>query len=52
MLHDAFFKEEPGARDWRQVDEFGRPLFLRAAYRYMACRNNPGYMVYLKKVFA
>ena len=52
MMYETFFKEEPGARDWRQIDEFGRPLYYTAeqTFRYMACRNNPHYLAFLKKV--
>jgi hypothetical protein len=52
MMYETFFKEEPGARDWRQVDEFGNPIYYTSQQtnRYMACRNNPGYMAFLKKV--
>src|SRR5689334_12513202 len=27
MMYETLFKEEPGARDWRQIDEFGRPIY-------------------------
>jgi hypothetical protein len=52
MMYETFFKEEPGARDWRQVDEFGRPIYYTSeqTFRYMACRNNPHYLAFLKKV--
>jgi hypothetical protein len=52
MMYETFFKETPGARDWRQVDEFGRPIYYTSeqTFRYMACRNNPDYMAFLKKV--
>ncbi len=52
MMYETFFREEPAARDWRQVDEFGRPIYYTAeqTFRYMACRNNPGYLAFLRKV--
>ncbi|MBI3852054.1 MAG: beta-galactosidase [Verrucomicrobia bacterium] len=52
LMYETFFKEEPAAREWRQVDEFGRPIYYTAeqTYRYMACRNNPSYMAFVKKV--
>ena len=52
MMYETFFKEEPSARDWRQVDEFGRPIYYTSeqTFRHMACRNNPHYLAFLKKV--
>jgi hypothetical protein len=52
MMYETLFKEEPGASDWRQVDEFGRPIYYTSeqTFRYMACRNNPHYLAFLKKV--
>ncbi|HYM11308.1 MAG TPA: hypothetical protein VEU62_11275 [Bryobacterales bacterium] len=52
MMYETFFEEQPEARDWRQVDEFGRPIYYTAdqTFRYMACRNNPGYLAFLQKV--
>jgi hypothetical protein len=54
MLFETFFLEEPGARDWMQVDENGRPIYYGDAgsqtFRYVACRNNPGYQAFIEKV--
>jgi hypothetical protein len=52
MMYETLFKEEANARDWRQVDEFGRPIYYTSeqTFRYMACRNNPHYLAFLKKV--
>lgn len=52
MMYETFFAEEPEARQWRQVDEFGRPIYYAPdqTFRYMACRNHPGYMDFLKRV--
>jgi hypothetical protein len=52
MMFETFFAEEPGARDWAQVDERGQPLYYNPAqtFRYMACRNNPGYQEFIRKV--
>jgi hypothetical protein len=52
MAYETFFSEEPRARDWIQVNEFGRPMYYNSeqTFRYLACRNNPGYMEFLKKV--
>lgn len=52
MFYETFFHEEPGAREWIQVDERGHPIYYNPAqtFRYMACRNNPGYHAFLQKV--
>ncbi len=54
MMYETFFLEEPGARDWMQVDENGRPMYYGHAgdqtFRYVACRNNPGYKAFIEKV--
>jgi hypothetical protein len=52
MGYETFFAEEPAARGWMQVDEFGRPIYYsqEQTFRYSACRNNPGYRAFLEKV--
>ncbi len=52
MAFETFFQEEPDARTWSQVDESGRPIYYTPTqtFRYMACRNNPGYQAFLQKV--
>ncbi len=52
MMYESQFQEEPEARAWRQVNEFGEPIYYTAdqTFRYMACRNNPGYRDFIKKV--
>ncbi len=52
MMYETFFAEEPEARDWMQVDEQGRPVYYSPVqpYRYMACRNNPGYQAFIRKL--
>jgi hypothetical protein len=52
MAYETFFREEPSAREWMQVDEFGRPLYYNDAqtFRYAACRNNPGYDAFTKRI--
>lgn len=52
MFYETFFAEEPGARDWMQVDENGRPNYYTSeqSFRYMACRNHPGYQAFIRKV--
>jgi len=52
LMYETLFPEEPEARDWKMMDEWGRPIYYTndQTFRYMACRNNPGYMAYIKKV--
>jgi hypothetical protein len=52
MAYETFFAEEPDARNWIQTDEFGRPLYYNndQTFRYVPCRNNPGYRAFLEKV--
>ncbi len=52
MLHETFFAEEPTAGDWKQVDEWGRPIYYDPGqtYRYLACYSNPGHQAFLRKV--
>ena len=52
MGYETFFAEEPAARDWIQVDEFGRPIYYNQeqTFRYAACRNNPGYRAFVEKL--
>lgn len=52
MMYETFFAEEPSARRWMQIDEWGRPIYYTntQSFRYMACRNNPGYDSFVRKV--
>lgn len=52
MMYETFFSEEPDAHNWIQVDEWGHPIYYNddQTFRYMACRNNPGYRAFVKKV--
>ena len=54
MMYETFFQEEPDAPGWKQVDENGRPMYYGHAgeqtFRYVACRNNPGYKAFVEKV--
>jgi Beta-galactosidase len=51
MMYETMFQEVPEARNWRQQNEFGEPIYYTAdqTFRYMACRNNPGYRAYIRK---
>ena len=52
MMYETLFQEEPDARNWRQVNEFGEPIYYTPdqTFRYMACRNNPGYRAFIHKL--
>ena len=52
LMYETLFEEEPDARSWRQQNEFGEPIYYtpEQTFRYMACRNNPGYRAFIKKV--
>jgi len=52
MMYETFFQEVPEAKNWRQVNEFGDPIYYTAdqTFRYLACRNNPEYRAFIKKV--
>jgi hypothetical protein len=52
MMYETLFQEMPEARGWRQQNEFGEPIYYtpEQTFRYMACRNNPGYRAFIRKV--
>jgi len=53
LFYETLGAEEPESRDWKQIDEFGHPIYYvdpSQTFRYMACRNNPGYLAYVKRV--
>ncbi len=52
LAYETLFKEEPAARNWIQVNEWGYPIFYNReqTYRYRACFNNPGYRQFMKRV--
>ena len=51
MWYETFYAEEPDAAKWEQIDERGRPMYYSTqTFRHAACRNNPGYRAFLKKV--
>ena len=51
LFYEQMFADEPDSKNWIQVDEYGHPLHYQAAqtFRYMACRNNPGYVAFIKR---
>jgi hypothetical protein len=53
LFYETFEVEEPRSKGWKQIDEFGRPIYYGEpgqTFRYMACRNNPEYLAYIKEV--
>jgi hypothetical protein len=52
VFYETLEAEEPESKDWKQIDELGHPVYYapEQTFRYMACRNNPGYLAYIKKV--
>ncbi len=52
MFYETFFAEEPEAGNWTQVNEWGKPVYYNPEQtnRYMACRNNPGYAAFVRRV--
>jgi hypothetical protein len=54
MMYEAFFAEEPRAKDWIQRDILGQPILLtygyQQSYRYRPCFKNQDYLDYLKKI--
>jgi len=52
IMYETMLTEEPDSRDWIQVDEWGQPIYYTGeqTFRYMACRNSPGYRAFVQKV--
>jgi hypothetical protein len=53
LFYETFEVEEPRSKGWKQIDEFGHPIYYGEpgqTFRYMACRNNPEYLAYIKEV--
>jgi len=52
LLCDSLFAEEPAAREWIRVDASGRPITYSPmqSYRLYGCRNNPGYLAWIRKI--
>ncbi len=52
LFGETLYAEEPDARNWGQVNEFGAPIYynLSSTYRIAACRNNPGYRDFVRKL--
>jgi hypothetical protein len=52
LMLETLCAEEPDARNWGQINEFGAPIYynLSSTYRIAACRNNPGYRAFVRKL--
>ena len=52
MCYETLFAEEPDARNWKQVNEWGEPVYYTAGqtHRIAYCRNNPGAKAFIQKV--
>lgn len=52
LMYETLFTDEPDAKNWQQRNEFGEPIYYtnEQTFRYMACRNNPGYRAFIRKV--
>ncbi|MEO6981761.1 MAG: beta-galactosidase [Edaphobacter sp.] len=52
LFYETLEAEQPRSKEWKQIDEFGHALYYTPAqtFRYMACRNNPEYLAYIKEV--
>ena len=52
MFYETFFAEEPEAASWIQVNEWGKPIYYNPEQtnRYVACRNNPGYAAFVRRL--
>jgi len=52
LLYETLFDEEPDARNWRELNEWGFPIYyhLGQTHRVAPCRNNPNYQAFVQKV--
>jgi hypothetical protein len=52
MFYETFFAEEREAGNWIQVNEWGKPIYYNPdqTFRYLACRNNPGYGAFVRRL--
>lgn len=52
LFYETLEAEEPDARNWRQVNEWGFPVYYggEQTYRVAPCRNNPNYQAFVQKV--
>lgn len=53
LLYETLEAEDPRSKDWKQIDEFGHPIYYvepGQTFRYMACRNNLEYLAFIKEI--
>ena len=56
LMHETFFEDVPKAREWIQVDKFGRYRDIESlggmsqCWRYLPCISQQGYVDYVKRV--
>jgi len=52
LFYETLEGEESDARNWRQVNEWGYPIYYgdEQTYRVAPCRNNPHYQAFVQKV--
>lgn len=52
LFYETLDQEEPDARNWREVNEWGYPIYYNdeQTYRVAPCRNNPHYQEFVRRV--
>jgi len=52
LFYETLYDEEPDARNWHEVTEWGFPIYYgdEQTYRVAPCRNNPNYQAFVQKV--
>lgn len=52
LLYETLYLEKPEAREWREVNEWGNPVYYSGSqtHRVAPCRNNPGYHAFVKEL--
>ena len=52
LFYETLNDEEPDAPNWREVNEWGFPIYYtdEQTYRIAPCRNNPHYQAFVQKV--
>lgn len=53
LMYETFFQEQPDAKNWIQVDQYGRPVNMaygHGTWRYKPCFNHRECVDYLKRI--
>ena len=52
LFYETLYDEIPEARNWRQVNEWGFPIYYGGGqtHRIAPCRNNPEYQAYVQRL--